>query len=125
MTTETTLTAPFNPTTGKGYSGSNVATLAGATAAAGWPTAEFAGYRQWQNAGRQVVEKGAVTLVRLVPIKDKKTGKVKLNADGTPKKRVTKLTVFNKALTLPADEAAALKAERDAAKEAAKLSQAA
>jgi antirestriction protein ArdC len=120
MTTETTTpTAPFNPTTGKCYSGGNVATLLDATDEKGWATPEFAGYGQWQKAGRQVVEKGAVTLTRWVPVKDKKTGKVKLNADGSKKLRPTKLTVFNKALTLPADEAAVLKAERDALKAAA------
>jgi len=114
--TETTPCTPLNPTTGKGYSGSNVATLVTACDERGWETAEFAGYHQWKKAGRQVVEKGPVYLIRMIPVKDRKTGKPVLNKDGTPKLSKRTLKVFNVAQTLPQAEADALKAERDAAK---------
>jgi len=85
-------TTPYNPTTGRNYSGGNPAELV----ACGYDDLRWAGYGQWQKAGRQVMEgQKNTTLVRMVPAYDKKTGKPKLNKDGTPKLRKTSVRVFN------------------------------
>lgn len=68
------LHCPVNPTTGRTYSGKNVAELLVAQDEAGYPTAQWAGYGQWKAAGRQV-RKGekSTTLRRVVKVTDKKT----------------------------------------------------
>lgn len=66
---------PHNPTTGNTYSGDNISRLVAAQEAAGYPTAEWAGYGQWLDKGRQV-RKGekSTVIVMFVTKKDAKTG---------------------------------------------------
>jgi len=83
---------PYNATTGKHYSDKNTAELE----ACGYEDRRWAGYGQWQKAGRQVRKgEGACWLLRMVPFKDKKTGKVKVGKDGEPVLGKKYIKVFN------------------------------
>jgi len=74
---------PFNCTTGAPYSMNNTALLL----QSGFASPEWATYRQWLSAGRQV-EKGQVsTRLKRVCVKQRK--------DGTDKKYVKTFSVFN------------------------------
>jgi antirestriction protein ArdC len=61
-------TIPTNATTGKPYTGGNVLYLWAAQAQAGYPTAQWATYRQWAEKGAQV-RKGekSSTILRAIP----------------------------------------------------------
>lgn len=128
MKTNTELGAiPHNPTTGNEYRGGNIAELLGAADEAGYPTAQWAGYGQWQGAGRQVRKgESSTSITYWMPKIDKKTKKPVLKGDGSPVLIPRVLNVFNVAQTDEMNEeqieaAKARKAER-AAKKAAKKS---
>jgi len=84
---------PHNATTGVEYQGGNVDRLVGAQADGGYPTAQWAGYGQFQAMGRQVRRGESCT--RLVKVFDKK------DAKGKKKKGVACPRVFNIAQTDP------------------------
>lgn len=82
---------PHNAVTGRYYSEKNTAELE----ACGYEDRRWAGYGQWQKAGRQVKKgEGACWLLRMVPVKDK-TKKVKVGKDGKPVLAKKFVKVFN------------------------------
>lgn len=69
----------YNATNKHLYSDNNAKVLQAAAEQRGWPTGEFAGFRQWRTAGRSV-KKGeqGVPVVFFVPKKDAAGGSVKV-----------------------------------------------
>lgn len=63
---------PYNPVTGNQYSGQNLGALASQAGERGYQSMAFAGFRQWQEKGRQV-KKGekACHALMVVERKDK------------------------------------------------------
>ena len=86
-------TIPYNPTTGRPYTGGNVETLLAAQDEGGYPTAQWAGYGQWLAAGRQVQKGQKSTVCKMVvEKKDKDDPKKKT-------KHVRTIRLFNLAQT--------------------------
>lgn len=110
---------PHNPTTQANYAGNNVPELMEAADQAGWESLAFAGYGQWQAAGRQV-RKGekSTAILRPFPLFDKKTKKPIVNDDGTQKMGLSGARVFNIAQTDEMTDEQIAKAKEIAAKRA-------
>jgi antirestriction protein ArdC len=89
---------PHNAVTGDLYHGKNVIRLLAAAAANDYPTDQWAGYGQWQTAGRQV-RKGehGTACVRVIAGTDIESGKARRGVRG--------FRVFNIAQTDPTEEA--------------------
>lgn len=69
-TTSGSTAAPFNPVTGNTYSGQNEMLLQVAQSVRGYTAAQWAGFVQWQQAGR-VVKKGEKA-TEIIMMKSKK-----------------------------------------------------
>jgi antirestriction protein ArdC len=91
-------TLPHNPTTGRFYKGGNIEALLAAQEAAGYPTAEWAGFGQWKKEARVVSETGPTVIIYMAPKIDKKT-KRPVMKNGKPVLIRRTLRVFNIAQT--------------------------
>lgn len=81
---------PFNPTTGRPYSGKNGPALLEAAAEAGRSSGEWAGFHQWAEAGRMVRKGEKGTQIQQLRTKKGEA------ADGSDDRRyATTVTVFH------------------------------
>lgn len=86
---------PFNPVTEWAYRGNNVGILIGAASLHNYSSNHWAGFDQWNRAGRRI--KAGQHGTRIVIMKTKKL------EDGTIKSFPSTTTVFNWDQTVPKD----------------------
>lgn len=89
--------APINWTTEVFYRGKNVVVLLDEQDSAGYPTAEWSGFRQALRAGFPVrKDERGTQLLRVIMLTDDK-GRPLLDREGEQKRAIKKLYVFNRA----------------------------